>query len=109
MIAQEDYASELGALKIFNPRGDAPEAEQQALARMRSEIAVLQQNRPGLVKLLDSNESERWIVTKYCHKGTLERHLAKYKGNAELALKSFLPLVQTVASFLHLIVGIVRL
>ena len=95
-MAREDYSSELGALKIFNSRGVGPEAEQQALGRMRNEIAILQQNRSGLLKLLDSNESERWIVTEYCRQGTLERHLQKYKGNAALALRSFLPLVQTV-------------
>jgi serine/threonine protein kinase len=96
-LAREERALELGALKMFTPRADGAEAEQQALGRMRSEIAVLRQNRPGLVKLLDWNESERWIVTEYCYEGTLERHLTKYKGNASLALKSFLPLVRTVA------------
>jgi serine/threonine protein kinase len=96
-VAREDYPSELGALKVFNPRAAGPQAEEQALARMHNEIAILEQNRPGLLKLLDSNESDRWIVTEYCHQGTLERHLTKYKGNARLALKSFFPLVQTVA------------
>jgi serine/threonine protein kinase len=95
-IAREDHPSELGALKMFNPRAAGPEAEQQALGRMRSEIAILAGKRPGLLKLLDSNESERWIVTEYCHRGTLEGHLPRYKGNAKLALKSFLSLVQTV-------------
>jgi serine/threonine protein kinase len=99
-IAREDFPSELGALKIFKTRAEGPEAEQQALGRMRSEIAILQQNRPGLLKLLDSNESERWIVTEYCHQGTLERHLHKYKGKAAHALGAFLPLVRT-AGELH--------
>ena len=36
-------------------------------------------------------------ATKYCHQGTLERHLSKYKGNAKLALKGFSSLVHTVA------------
>ena len=49
------------------------------------------------MKLLDSNDDEGWIVTEYCHQGTLERHLSKYKGNAELALKAFSSLVHTVA------------
>lgn len=45
-IAREDHASELGALKMFDPRGAGPEA----LARMRNEIAVLRENRPGLLR-----------------------------------------------------------
>lgn len=96
-MAREDYPSELGALKIFNPRAAGPEAEQQAIGRMHNEIAILKQNRPGLLKLLDSNEDEGWIVTEYCHQGTLERHLSKYKGNAKLAFKAFSSLVHIVA------------
>jgi len=96
-IAREDHPSELGALKVFNPRAAGPGAEEQALGRMRNEIAILKQDRSGLLKLLDYNESENWIVTEYCHQGTLERHLSKFKGNVALALKAFLPLVQTVA------------
>jgi serine/threonine protein kinase len=96
-IAREEHASELGALKIFHPRAAGPEAEQQALGRMRNEIAVLRQKRPGLLKMLDHNESEGWIVTEYCPGGTLERHLPRYKGNVTLALAAFVPLVKTVA------------
>jgi serine/threonine protein kinase len=96
-VAREEHPSELGALKIFKPRETGPEAEQQALARMQNEIAVLEQNRPGLLKLLDYNKRENWIVTEYCSKGTLERHLNRYKGNAKLALASFVSLVRTVA------------
>jgi len=96
-LAREEEPSELAALKLFNPRAAGPEAEQQALGRMQNEIAVLKQNRRGLLKLLDYNESEKWIVTEYYPRGTLAGHLLKYKGNAKLALSSFLSLVQTVA------------
>src|ERR1700689_4068816 len=40
-VAREEDASELGALKVFNPRAGGFEAEQQALGRMKNEIAVL--------------------------------------------------------------------
>lgn len=96
-VSREDDPTELGALKVFNPRAAGEQAEEQALGRMRNEIEILKQNRPGLLKLLDSNEYEHWIVTEYCHLGTLDRHLPRYKGNPKLALKSFLHLVQTVA------------
>jgi serine/threonine protein kinase len=96
IIAREEDASELGALKVFNPRAGGLEAEQQALGRMKNEITVLKQKRPGLLKLLDSNESENCIVTEYCPRGTLADHLMDYKGNAKRALTSFYSLVKTV-------------
>jgi serine/threonine protein kinase len=95
-IAREENASELGALKIFKPRAAGPEAEQQALGRMQNEIAVLERKRPGFLKLLDYNKKDNWIVTEYCPRGTLADHLPRYKGNAKLALTSFLSLVKTV-------------
>jgi serine/threonine protein kinase len=96
-IARMEDASELGALKQFNPRAAGPEAEAQARERMRIEIAVLQSHLPGLLQLLDSSESDAWIVTEYMPEGTLDRHLARYRGNAKLAISELLPLVKTVA------------
>jgi serine/threonine protein kinase len=97
-MAREDYPSELGALKVFNPRAAGSAAEQQALGRLKNEINILSQDRPGLLKLLDHNESEKWIVTEYRDRGTLEQHLARYKGNVKLVIKSFLSLVRTVTA-----------
>lgn len=96
-VARDELPSELAALKVFNPRAEGPEAKQQAADRMRNEIAVLKEGRPGLLKLLDCNESENWIVSEYCHRGTLADNLHRYKGNVKLAFKSFLSLVQTVS------------
>ncbi len=86
--------SELGAKKIFKIRPDSD--EQQALQRLKQEFQILQQNRPGLPKLLDSNEAERWIVTELFPNGTIEDNIDKYKGNPALVLKAFLSLVNTV-------------
>jgi len=94
---RDDYASELGALKIYNPRAAGPDAEEQALGRLRTEIAALSQNKRGLPKLLDSSESERWIVTEYFPQGTLENHLLSFRGNPILSLTVFRSLVETVA------------
>jgi hypothetical protein len=60
--ARPDLLSELGAMKKFKIREEG--GEQQAQDRLKQEIEVLQQERPGLPKLLDSNESERWMVTE---------------------------------------------
>jgi serine/threonine protein kinase len=95
---RQERTSELGALKVYNPRAAGPTAEQQALGRLKIEVTVLGQNRRGLPKLLDSNESERWIVTEYFPGGTLEDHLLRYTGNPVLSLTAFHSLVETVAA-----------
>jgi serine/threonine protein kinase len=84
---------ELGAMKEFKLRDDV----EQSLRRLQQEIDVLQENRPGLPKLLGSNIEERWMVTEFFSNGTLEDHLLEYKGNAALALKAFRSVVKTVA------------
>ena len=93
-FSRPDSPSELGAMKVFKIRKDS--SEKQALDRLKQEFEILKQNRPGLPKLLDSNESERWIVTELFAKGTLEDNLDQYKGNPALALRAFLSLVNTV-------------
>jgi serine/threonine protein kinase len=97
-FGREEYSSELGALKVYNPRAAGPVGEQQALARLGVEVNVLGQNRSGLPKLLDSNKSAGWIVTEYFRGGTLEDHLERGVGNALLCLTMFRPLVETVAA-----------
>jgi len=89
-----DLPEELGAMKVFKIREEG--GEQQALDRLKQEMRVLQQNRPGLPKLLDFSETERWIVTEYFPRGTLEDNISRYRGKPALALKAFLSLVNTV-------------
>ncbi|MGB9072137.1 MAG: protein kinase family protein [Terriglobales bacterium] len=88
-----DLPTELGAMKEFKLRDD----EEQSVRRLQQEIEVLQQNRPGLPKLLGANVNERWMVTEYFANGNLEDHLLEYKGNPALALKAFRSVVNTVA------------
>jgi serine/threonine protein kinase len=89
--AREEVESDLGAMKVFKVRGEGQDAE-----RLRQEIEVLQQNRPGLPKLLDLNLEERWIVTELFSRGTLEQNHSLYTGDVRRALKAFLSLVKTV-------------
>jgi serine/threonine protein kinase len=93
-----DQISELGAIKIYNPRAAGLAAEKQALERLRIETSVLGQGRTGLPRLLDSNEGARWIVTEYLPGGTLEDHVLDCMGNPLKCLTYFRPLVETVAS-----------
>ncbi len=95
--ARPDRPSELGALKVFRIPQREPECA-EALRRLHNEITVLRQNRLGLAKLLDCSEAEAWIVTEYYQQGTVEKHLARYRGNALSALIAFRSLVDTTAS-----------
>jgi len=95
--ARPDLDSELGALKMFKISESGPEAE-EAVRRLKNEIAVLRQNKPGLLKLLAANEQERWIVTEFMPRRSAEKHPDMYKGNALGALKAFRSVVETAAS-----------
>jgi serine/threonine protein kinase len=103
--SRHDEVSELGALKVFNippvengltPTPDTDEYE--AVQRLNTEIFALQQKIPGLPRLLDFNDRERWIVTEYFPNKTLEDQPTRYRGNVLAALKAFRSLVQTVKS-----------
>ena len=95
--ARPDLDSELGALKMFKIAENGPEAE-EAARRLENEIAVLRQNKPGLLKLLEANQQERWMVTEFMPRRTIEKHPDVYKGNALGALKAFRSVVETAAS-----------
>jgi hypothetical protein len=89
--ARMDAVSDVGAMKVFAVRPEGQDTE-----RLRQEIEVLRENRPGLPKLLDSNLAERWIVTELFPRGTLEDNHTLYKGDVLRALRAFLSLVKTV-------------
>lgn len=95
--ARLDLPSELGALKVFNIPTSEAEAD-EAIGRLKNEVAVLRKNRPGLIRLLDANEEERWMVTELMPAGTIENHPDTFKGNALGALRAFRPLVETAAT-----------
>ncbi len=88
-----EFPTELGALKEFKLRND----EQQAITRLKQEVDVLREDRPGLPRLLDFNINERWMVTEYFPNGTVEDNHSKYEGDARGALAAFLSLVRTAA------------
>ena len=94
--ARPDATDDLGALKQFFIEGNGPDAD-EAVKRLRNEISILRQGRPGLIKLIDANESKRWIVTEFMSGGTLFDRPTTYRGDASRALKTFRCLVETVA------------
>jgi serine/threonine protein kinase len=94
--SRPDAAGDLGALKMFKIEKDGKEVE-TALGRLKNEVAVLRQNRPGLIKLLEANENERWVVTEYMPEGALDRRPGTYTGDSFGALVAFRSLVETVS------------
>ena len=61
---------------------------------------------PHLLKILDKDLSEHWIITEFHPNGTLEMRLPLYKGDVMRALRDLRPLVSVLAklhqsSFVH--------
>ena len=54
------------------------------------------QDQPGILKLLHANVADRFIVTEFYERGTLNKHLGTFKGDAFAAIKAFRPLVDAV-------------
>jgi serine/threonine protein kinase len=96
----DDIATELGALKEFDIPSDGSTEAQAAVHRFEREVEALRSiQHPGILKLLDSNINERWLVTEYHPDGTLDdaRSLSRYKGDPLSALRAFHSIVEAVA------------
>lgn len=96
-LSGPDPIEGLGALKQFRmPSDDASEAE-QAVGRLKSEVDALQAiNHPAVLKLLHASIDKRFIVTQFHQRGTLDKNLNLYRGNALAALGAFRSLVEGV-------------
>lgn len=90
-----------GALKRFAIKA-SKKWHAQVMTRLEREIDVLTRlHHPNIVKLLDSNIEQRWIVMEFLSNGNLADHLSNYKGHAVKALKAVRPLVEGVAILHH--------
>ena len=98
VLAGPDPVASLGALKQFKIPPDDKDEEARAVGRLQSEVQALQALRdyPAVLKLLHANVPERFIVTEYHPRGTLDKHLKLYKGDALAALEAFKPLADGV-------------
>jgi serine/threonine protein kinase len=88
----------LGAIKKFIIPSDNRDEEAKAIGRLESEVKALRalHDHPGVLKLLHANVADRFIVTEYHERGTLDKHLDMFKGDALAALEAFKPLVDAV-------------
>ena len=99
LLGEPDPPESLGALKHFKITSDDIAEEAKAMGRLESEVKALTSLRghPGVLRLLHANITERFIITEYHNRGTLDRHLRSYKGNVLAVLEAFRQLVDAVA------------
>jgi serine/threonine protein kinase len=98
-LGTPDKPKDVGALKEFMiPSGDKAE-EARAEGRLGAEIKALGDlEHPAILKLLHANAAKRFIVTEYHPGGTLEKHLARYKGRVLAAMEALRPIVEAVVA-----------
>jgi len=94
----DDLATELGTLKEFDiPSDGSPEAK-AAVHRFEREVEALRSiQHPGILRLIEANVTDRWLVTEYHPGGTLANARSRYQGDALSALKAFRSIVDAVA------------
>jgi serine/threonine protein kinase len=97
-LGGDDPVSDLGALKHFKIPSHDIDEEKKAIGRLESEVQALNALRehPAILNLLHANTQGRFIVTEYHQRGTLDRQLNLYKGDAVAALQAFKPLADVV-------------
>lgn len=79
------------ALKVLN------DPTKKALERSKKEVQVLRDtNHPGLITLVDSDESHEWIAFEYCSGGTLEQHIDRFKGKPLDAVRALCPIAEAL-------------
>jgi len=88
----------VGALKVIHKSEDDT-LNEQASARLGQEITVLSKvQHPSLIRILDSNLPEKWFVTDYFQRRSLDTHLTETKGDVLGALMRVRPLIEAVAA-----------
>jgi serine/threonine protein kinase len=101
-IGGPDPPEQLGALKIFKiPDGNVQE-KSKAFARLQAEVkALMDLTHPAILRLLHAPHmaaEEHFIVTEYHSNGTLNQHLARFRGHALESLEAFRPLVEGIVA-----------
>ncbi len=86
-----------GALKELLPFEEAVNAATAKERLTREMAAMATVKHPNLIAMLDSNADERWFVTTYYEKGSLENNLTKYRGRALDTVRAIRGLVDGVA------------
>jgi serine/threonine protein kinase len=72
--------------------------DDESRARLAREVEVYEAiSNPHLLRVLDNNLHENWIITEYQPLGSLDKRLKEYRGDVLGALKAIRPLVGVLA------------
>src|SRR5687767_5135744 len=102
-VTRPHKPAELGAAKRYKiPKTKDSE---KALGRLKVEIETLRENEePSLLRLIDANADERWMITEYHQRETLAHHPDLFKGQPIQALTAFRDLVRGVVALHNAVV-----
>ncbi len=99
MLMLEDPETH-GALKILHSPEDARDPK-LAEERIGREIEAMSEiSHTNLIRILDFDGEEKWFVSEFHSRGSLDKYQARFTGNFARALESFRGLVEGVA-YLH--------
>lgn len=96
-IVERDDPTQYGALKILHEPQDARDPVRAAERISREIKAMASVTHPNLLRILDASAEEKWYVSEYHPKGTLDQRIELFKGDVESALSDFQGLVSGVA------------
>jgi serine/threonine protein kinase len=92
----EEPSSSFAAAKFFLLRDHSTMA--QITARFKLEVEALGRIRhPGILRLLDADAAQLWMVTEFHANGDLTGHRERFTGRAVESLRAIRPLVAAVA------------
>ena len=96
-IIENESPEKYGALKVLHQPDDTRDFA-NAEERLRREIEAMRNlDHPNLLKIVDVDDDLMWYVSEYHSLGTLDKNLDTYKGDIMKSLKSFRPLVESLA------------
>lgn len=93
-----DTPDELGALKQFKMPQQGEEAT-RAFQRFKNEIEALKmiEEDPAVLRVIESDSNEHWMITDYHPGGSLNEHPEMFKGNLLGALQALRPIIAALA------------
>ena len=98
MLLCDDDPAQLGALKRFAIAGLDDAERAKAISRLEQEVAALRAHtHSAILRLLDDDLASYEMVTEYHPLGSLQNHLARFRGDVAGSLAALIPVVDAVA------------
>ena len=88
-----------GALKIVHDEGHGKDGAEKARLRFLEEMEAYRRvQHPGLLRLIDAHLDERWYVSEFFRKGTLDAYQDQWRGRPIEALRTYRQVVDAVSN-----------